>query len=168
MISVSNSSPLMWLPKIGCMPLLEKMFPGGVAIPKAVFTEVVLQGGERAGVRECRDGIARGFISVIPIDGDAERVMALSLEEDLDPGEAEAIVLALRLRPHRLLLDEHDARGKAKRLGLKVTGTMGVLLHAKERGHLQVVKPFVEDLWRQGFRVSKELYGEILNLAGEA
>jgi uncharacterized protein len=167
MIAVSNSSPLMWLPKIGCLQLLEKMFPDGVVFPGAVFDEVVIQGGDRAGVGECRSGLSRGWLKVLPVEGEAEHLLALSLKDDLDPGEAEAIALALRLKPHLILLDEHEAREKAKHLGLKPMGVLGVLLYAKEREWLPAVKPLVDDLWRQGFRVSKNLYKEILGLAGE-
>ena len=57
----------------------------------------------------------------------------------LDVGEAEAIALAIEIQADLLLLDERRGRVVAKELGLAVTGLLGVLLVAKQQGHLVAV-----------------------------
>ena len=57
-------------------------------------------------------------------------------EATLGRGETEAIHLALHLRPERLLLDDGEGRREAQRLGLRVTGVLGLLVAAKRIGLL--------------------------------
>jgi predicted nucleic acid-binding protein len=53
---------------------------------------------------------------------------------DIGPGEAEAIALAIEAGAARIVLDDKKARRIARELGVTVTGTVGVLLRAKQRG----------------------------------
>ena len=55
------------------------------------------------------------------------------LQEQLDPGEAEVIVVALELEAELLLVDEKRGRRLAIDWGLEVTGLLGVLAEAKQR-----------------------------------
>ncbi len=66
-----------------------------------------------------------------------------------------------------VLLDDGPARQHAKQLGLRLTGTLGVLLKAKEAGHLPQIKPVIEELDRCGFRLDGATRAAVLNLAGE-
>jgi predicted nucleic acid-binding protein len=90
------------------------------------------------------------------------------LEVELDRGEAEAIALALEIRADLLLLDETDARRVAERVGLRVTGVLGVLLRAKERREIGLVRPELEALRNQArFFRAKTLEQQMLEIAGE-
>jgi predicted nucleic acid-binding protein len=82
-------------------------------------------------------------------------------------GETEAIHLALHLRPDRLLLDDGEGRREAQRLGLRLTGVLGLLVAAKRIGLLPAVRPDVDTLRASGFRVSAGLYMELLESCGE-
>jgi predicted nucleic acid-binding protein len=75
--------------------------------------------------------------------------MAL-LSAEVDRGEAAAIALARQLNSPLLILDDMAGRRLAKRLGLTITGTVGVVLAAAERGF--IVDPFalLEALRTQG------------------
>jgi len=92
----------------------------------------------------------------------------LERDRNLDFGEANAIVLALELQATQLLIDERLGRLEAKRQGLRITGILGVLLAAKSRTLLPEVRPVMDNLIQQAnFRISPQLYGEVLQLAGE-
>ncbi|GCA95762.1 DUF3368 domain-containing protein [Microcystis aeruginosa 11-30S32] len=89
-------------------------------------------------------------------------------EYNLDLGEAEAIALAWELKADELLIDERLGRREAVRLGLSITGILGVLLIAKNRGLVSKVKPIMESLISQAnFRISHQLYEEVLQTANE-
>ncbi len=84
----------------------------------------------------------------------------------VDDGEAEAIVLAQE-QGWRLIIDDKKARAYARQQGVRVIGTLGVLLKAKQEGLIPVVKPLIERLQATGFRITPALQREALQLAGE-
>ena len=87
---------------------------------------------------------------------------------DLHQGEAEAIRLALETEADWLLIDEKEGREMARRLGLPVTGVLGLLLRAKSMGQIAEIKPELLLLRDQArFFISRELEAEILEGAGE-
>jgi predicted nucleic acid-binding protein len=64
-------------------------------------------------------------------------------------------------------MDDLRARQLAEAIGLQVIGTLGILLRAKQVGLIRAVKPLVDDVIAQGFRLSPELLRDMLGLAGE-
>ncbi|HLL73696.1 MAG TPA: DUF3368 domain-containing protein [Pyrinomonadaceae bacterium] len=84
----------------------------------------------------------------------------------LDEGEAEAIALASE-QGHTIVLDDSQARAAARNLGLKVVGTIGILLKAKRGGVIPAIRPVIEALELNGFYLSDALREEALRLAGE-
>ena len=91
----------------------------------------------------------------------------LETDRNLDRGEAEAIALALELGADELLIDERLGRREALRLRLSITGLLGVLLVAKRRGLVAMIRPVMDALMTQaGFRLSEQLY-TVLVAAGE-
>ena len=93
--------------------------------------------------------------------------MVLSLVGSLDQGEAAAIAQALTIRADLLLIDERKGRSAARRLGLAVKGTLGVLLTARRRGLIGAVAPPIEELQRSGVYLSASLVEAVLQAAGE-
>lgn len=136
---VSNAGPLITLAKIHRSELLKDLF-GHIVIPRAVFNEVVLRGTGEPGSEETKN--ASWIETRLAVDDLSVSV----LRESIDAGESEAIVLAQELGADLLLLDDALARRKAERLGLKVMGTLGVRLLAKEAGLLDAVKPALAEL----------------------
>jgi predicted nucleic acid-binding protein len=86
---------------------------------------------------------------------------------DLDRGEAEVLALALEQQADLVILDERLARHHARRLGLPLTGTLGVLLRAKQQGLVPSVRILVDELQRSGIWLSARVVDEALSLAGE-
>lgn len=151
MIVVADASPLIALARIKRLDLLRALF-GTLLLPHAVRTEVTGEGLDKAGAEKVlrADWIEERLI------GDV-RLVAL-LRRDLGAGEAEAIVLAREVGADLLLMDERLGREAAKRLGLRVTGLVGVLIEATERGLLPDAAAVVEELHRQaGFWLSEDL-----------
>ena len=162
MIVVSDSSPLIALADVGQLRLLRDLF-STVLIPEAVYQEIVVQGAGRAGAEAVQ---AAAWIEQ---RGVVNTGLADVLKLELDEGEAEAITLAFESGADLVLLDERRGRQRAVRLGLRVTGVLGVLVEAKHQGLLAAVRPFLDALRRDAvFWISDDLYRRILDLAGEA
>ena len=160
MIVVSNTSPIMNLAAVDQLVLLQRLYTK-VIIPQAVYEELVV-GGEQPGSREVQT------LAWIETKAVTDQTLVTALTGELDKGETEAIVLAKELQADLLLLDERRGRAVASRFGLRFTGQLGVLIEAKQKGHLQAVKPVLDDLvTKAGFWVSPQLYARVLQTAGE-
>ena len=156
---ISNATPIIALSLLGQLDLLRRLY-GQVIIPPAVEAEI-LGGGQRAGAGELP---AVAYIQTGPLADPRRADLLLS---ELDRGEAEVIALAQERHADLLLLDERLGRRHARRLGLKLTGTLGILLRAKQDGHLAEIKPLIETLKQGGIRLSEAVIQRTLQLAGE-
>lgn len=158
---VSNSSPLIALARVGQLNLLQQLY-SELQVPPAVWTEVVVQGGGQPGAISVQQA---GWIRQIAV---RNTPLVLSLTQDLGAGEAEAIVLAQELPADLLIVDERHARERARRLGIRLTGVLGVLVEAKTRRIVPAVKPVILDLRElAGFHVSPALQADVLRQIGE-
>jgi uncharacterized protein len=97
----------------------------------------------------------------------SDPTVAAALGLVLGRGESEAIALAAERRC-RVILDDHQARAAAARLGVEVIGTIGILLRGKQEGVVDSVRPWLDALETGGFRVDARLRDRALELAGEA
>jgi predicted nucleic acid-binding protein len=91
----------------------------------------------------------------------------LQMPSSIDDGEASAIALALELPDSILIVDERTARNYAKRLGLNVTGTLGVIAKAKVDGIIPSIRPYMEAIAATDFRFSSLIEAEVYKRAGE-
>jgi hypothetical protein len=89
------------------------------------------------------------------------------LTAELDRGEAEAIALALQEKADWLLIDERVGRRFAQRVGLKVKGTLGILLEGVRRGYIDDLQPLLDILVARGTWIAPATYAEVLKLAQE-
>ena len=108
MIVVANAGPLIALGQISHFDLLQSLF-GELRIPMAVKQEVIGSGRGRAGQQEVSTA---NWIQVCEVHNTTAVEL---LQERLDVGESEAIVLAIELHADLLLIDE--ASGRVSRLG---------------------------------------------------
>jgi predicted nucleic acid-binding protein len=87
---------------------------------------------------------------------------------NLHAGESEAIALALDRQCDAIVLDDKLARETADRLGLRVIGTLGILILAKEKGLLSEIRPLVIQMMeRISFRISPAVLNKALSLLSE-
>jgi hypothetical protein len=153
---------LIALARVSQLHLLPQLY-SELYLPAAVWSEVVVQGTGQPGSTAVQGAtwIRQSTVKNAPL--------VLSLSQELGAGEAEAIVLAQELPADLLILDERHAREKARRLGIRFTGVLGVLVEAKVRGLLALVKPVILDLRNfAGFHVSLSLQADVLRQAGES
>jgi hypothetical protein len=85
----------------------------------------------------------------------------------LDQGEAEVLALATEWLARLVIIDEHKGRRYAKRLGLPLTGTVGILLTAKRNGLISALAPLINQLLKGGLFLAPELVEKALELAEE-
>ncbi|MEM9833196.1 MAG: DUF3368 domain-containing protein [Bacteroidota bacterium] len=89
------------------------------------------------------------------------------LELEVDKGEASAIALSIEKVDALLILDDLQARKLAEKLGLRYTGTLGMIARAKRVGVIESVKPIIEKIRNTNFRFSEEVFATIIKAAGE-
>jgi predicted nucleic acid-binding protein len=153
---VSNASPLINLARIGKLDLLRQLY-AELFIPEAVWHEVVTEGVGLPGADEVKDAIWIKTQSV------TNTPMVSALRQELDAGEAEAVVLTLETQADLLVMDERVGREVARHLGLHCIGLIGVLVEAKHKGVLSAVKPQLDELRNiAGFRIRDALYVRVL------
>jgi len=84
----------------------------------------------------------------------------------LNEGEAEAITVALE-KNSLLIIDDLRGRNVARRLGLEIIGTLGLLKVMKLKGIIRKVKPFIKRLREKGFYINDDLVNKLLSDIGE-
>ena len=153
------------LSAIGRLALLRKFYER-IAVPTAVWREVVEQGGCRAGAVEVEQARQEGWIKVVPC---LDSWLLRLLKRDLDDGESEVIALAVEQKAMLVLLDETEARRTADLYGLSKTGIVGVLIRAKQERLIESLKTELDRLLNQGgFWIEERLYKRALKAVGES
>jgi len=155
---VSDTSVVHHLAAVGLTDLLRVQF-GNVFIPPAVWLELHAR-SNLPGTAAADLARESGWL-VIQEPKPSQTLNQLLA--DLDPGEAQAIALACELKPAIVLLDETDGRAAARRLGLQIIGTAGILVQARTSGHLQKIKPLLDRLMDEHrFRLAREIYDQLV------
>ncbi|MFK0732998.1 MAG: DUF3368 domain-containing protein [Gloeotrichia echinulata HAB0833] len=163
MIVISDTSAITNLAAIDQLKLLPLLYEQ-VIIPEAVYRELVDIDPPVPGSVE----VQTATWLEVKLIANREVVERLQSEVRLDPGESEAIALALELGADLLLIDERRGRSEADRLGIKITGLLGILVEAKRKNLILAVKPLMDALIATSeFRVSSALYNKILIIVNE-
>ena len=152
----SNTTPFIALCSIGRLDLLPAIF-GTIHVPASV-------------VQEC----AAGGLIVVPPLGSLSWVVVHPAPSgqlvgawDLDAGEKDSILLALALNAELILLDEKLGRNTAEHHGLRVSGTLGVLVKAKTMGLIPSFCDAAEAMRTQGVRYNRALIRKLATHLGE-
>jgi len=158
MLVISDTSPIICLALCNKLSLLDELFDK-ICIPQAVFNELAVPNKLKT------NEIIEWAKPKIKLSKNNAVVTALS--QNLDLGESEAISLYLETNADFLLIDDKKGRAIAARNGVRIIGTMGVLLWAKQKGFLVKIKPILDLIMQTDFRISNYLYLQILDRAGE-
>jgi predicted nucleic acid-binding protein len=155
---VANAGPLIALARIQHLHLLPALYDE-IVIPPAVLQELTSD-VEQVGAQELAQA---AWLHVVEVEDQAEIEV---LRSSLDQGESEAIILARQLQA-TLLIDERRGRTLAAGLGVTKTGTIGVLIDAKQAGLVASVSQLLDGLREAGVRLSPRIYEEARRLASE-
>ena len=97
----------------------------------------------------------------------ADKSRQLVFEREVDRGEASALALSFEIENTIVILDDQKARKPAEKLKINYTGTLGLILRAKQEGIVSSVKEILEKIKHTNFRFSEEILSAILKDAGE-
>jgi predicted nucleic acid-binding protein len=157
---VSNTGPLIALAKADQLGLLTVLF-GTVFIPPAVHRELLAKTGAEA---DRLDQVLGEWLTVaqrpeLPPQAESELLY-------IDAGVREAVTLAQQMGL-AVIMDDRLGRQAARRLGVTVTGTVGVVIEARRSELIPAVRPLLEDIQAQGYWLTPELIDLAVALAGE-
>ncbi|HBI24845.1 MAG TPA: DUF3368 domain-containing protein [Nitrospiraceae bacterium] len=162
MIAVSDTGPIIGLAKANRLSLLKNLFEK-VLIPPMVRKELFAKTGDEA---ELIDNALTDFIQVSeinPVDETAKLIL-----EGLSEGERQAIGVAASMENDVILLiDDRAGRQAAEKLNIRITGLVGVLLMAKEKGLIKSVVDVIEEIRNNGYWLSNSLVDIAKQLSGE-
>ena len=157
MTVISDTTPIISLIKIHRLDLLEKLF-GEVLIPDAVSRELITN---ESFSNEAEEVKKSAFLKISPVHN-RQSIAILQAISGLDDGESEAIVLADEKKSDVLIIDERKGRMVAQKLGITITGTVGVLVQANNEGMItkDEAESCLEFLRKSNIRLSEKLVQE--------
>lgn len=117
----------------------------------------------RDGAGAIQNALRHGWIEIAKSN---ESEAAIYIKDGLGRGESEAIALAKRTNA-MLLIDEHAGRTIAHRMGLRIVGTVGILVAARHRGFIPEIRSVLDELVDKNIRLGKPLIGKALRECGE-
>lgn len=158
---ISNTSPLQYLHQIGELELLPRLFRR-IVVPGAV--EVELAAGRALG-HVLPD---LGVLPWVDVRRGIRAPRTMLAHGDLGAGEREVLWLATAIPGSMVFLDDSEARRAALALSIPVSGTLGILLLAKQRGMIGLLRPLLDRLESARFRMAPNLRASVLDRAGES
>lgn len=158
---ISNATPLIAFARIDQLSLLHRIF-GTLIIPTAVAREIAAY--QSAGPGSIDLG-SQDWIQTRSLQSDQQVQLLLPT---LDRGEAEVIALALEVNAERVVIDELTGRKVAESLDLKVIGSVGILMRAKQLGYVENIHPYLQQMKQVGIYFSDRFIRAVLRQVGEA
>lgn len=157
---IVNSTPIILLSNINQLELLKQLYET-ITIPQAVYDEVTAKPDSA-----CQN--LKNHFDWIKVEKIRNPIQKKMYEAKLHDGEVEVMILAQEeLKADLVILDDNSAKKTAKFLELSVTGTLGVLVKAKQLNYIEKVKPLMDALIANGFFVTQNVYSMVLEQAGE-
>lgn len=157
MIVFSNTTPFIALSVIGRLDLMQSLF-ASVHVVEDVVDEC-----SRGGIIAVPDLRRLSWIKVVS----SQPTAMASILLELDRGEKHTISTALEMKADITIIDEKIGRNIAEYLGLKVTGTLGILLKAKTMGLIPSFSEAVGLMMEGGIRYNRDLVARLARVVGE-
>ena len=146
---VLNASPIIVMGKLGYLDLLPSI-ADEIVIPRGVYNEV-LAGNSCDPARKWLLGSGGDFVKEVGVHE------SKVVKWDLGLGETEVLSFAYRNRDFYAVVDDKMARRCAKALGIKVKGTLALLVIACKTGFIEDIEVILRRLRQEGFYMSKSL-----------
>ena len=156
---ICDTSALQYLHQLGLLHILTALAEQ-VTVPSGVVAE--LTEGRLRGI-DVPELSEFDWLSV----RSPTSTVSLPQARDLGEGETEVLTLALESADAVAVLDDRLARNVADELGLRFTGTLGLLIDAKKKGLVSQIKPLLDRLQSLRFRLSPATRAAVLKLVGE-
>ena len=147
---IVNSTPLIALCNADLLNILKKIY-GSIIIPKAVFDEVTAK--KDSACLQIKQNL--DWITVETITNIEDSKIDVMILAQADP------------KADLVIIDDNAAKKTAKYLGLTVTGTLGVLIKAKQSGIISSVKNAITKIQSNGFYINENIIKLALKQAGE-
>lgn len=146
---IVDTSTLIALDKLGLIHILKDLY-SAVNVPEAVLLE-----------------FGQDLPHWFQVQSVKQVALLTLMSDKLGDGESEVIAIGIEKNNCVVVLDDLKARNTARKLGLRLTGLLGILVKAKQRGKIIAVKPLLEKLDTEEFRISEKLKAVVLSAAGE-
>lgn len=160
---VCNASPIIGLSKIGYLNLLYEMYE--VFISNEVYNEILSgEEGSDVGKKELIEAVENDKIRIYEVK---DKELVDKLYGHLHRGEIETVIAAREMDIEYVIIDERSARSFAKSFNLNPIGILGILQRAKELDEIASLKPLLDELLANNFRISDKLYSQLLESVGE-
>jgi predicted nucleic acid-binding protein len=157
---VVNTTPLIALSHIGQLDILKKMY-GEILIPNAVYNEL---SAKPDSICKIEVENSKDWVRIEEIKNQMAKSM---YKTQLHEGEAEVMILAQEVNADLVIIDDANAKKHAKYLKLPVTGTLGVMIKAKQNGYVDRLKPMLQMMIENGIYISQDLVKLCLKQVGE-
>ena len=155
MTIVCDTSPLLLFARADRLGLLPALYQR-VVVPGAVLQEVNVQADEPA--RQIQVHVQQDVFQRKEARGKSLDAVV----EDMGRGERAAIALARELDAELVVLDDEQGRTEARRHGLSITGSIGILIEAKERDVIASMRRELDRLVEEGLWIDEQLYDRVL------
>lgn len=170
-VVVSDSTPLIFLAKIGRLSLLKEVF-GRVTIPETVFNEAVTQGKALLmSDASIIDETVGTWIIKEHVKPEVDREFHfIDTNFRLGLGEKEALKLCKQLNAWFFIVDDKEARKVSRILNIKPLGTCGVIVQACRQGSItnEEALQILDELVKNGFRLSPTVYRRVMDELGSS
>jgi predicted nucleic acid-binding protein len=148
-VVISDTSCLIILEKLNALELLHQLYLEVITTP------------------EVQREFGKDLPDWITLKTPKDTLLVDAFKEDVDPGEAGAIALAIEISNTMLIIDDRKGRILANRMALTFMGSLGLLLKAKERGLIKTIRPYTDRMLQTDFRISRALIEYALQQANE-
>ena len=138
-IIISDTSCLIALTNINCLDVLKQLYETILITPEVA--------------NEYGDPLPAWI--KIKVVNDTKKIDAFS--KFIDIGESSAIALAMETTEAILIIDDKEARQFALSLGLKITGTLGILIRAHKQGVVPDLSKLILQLRQAGFHLPENI-----------